>query len=654
MTYPTHKERGTDRESAGRGRIAPVIGPVEDPVPTVAAARAVGGESARWAVGTVVAGRFVLQERLGRGRYGRIYKALDRSLSEALIGVEHHVALHELHPRIATQPILLERLENLPFHPHAWSHPNLVKLLEFGRDGAQYFLSEELLEGASVRLVLDENPWEPLTYDEVLAVLRGVGDALNYAHAKGIVHGDLRPQNVFVTANYNIKLLDLLPGNEPRPTPFFPEEMSNDRQPHPSDDVYGLACLAYELLTRRHPYNGNSPLEAVTAGLIPQPVPGLPLPQWQALSRGLALRRERRTAGVPELLAGLGVTGTEILRRGKDARPKPAEAAPPAAAPREAEPEAWPEVTVPPMDARHRGAAVAAAPPAVVIARAPRLEEPSFAKLAFDAETPASTRPRATRRSSPVRMVLGTALVAALAFVAYRDHAQLVIQAADLIETSAAFATEEIAQWQARSASPTRRETSTNAAGGAQNSPPVPRAAPPARRLRCRRSRRLPRRLRPRLLAERTRRSRPRPLRRAQTRRPPTCALPSFRRRPRSAATPTSAPPQFAFAQRTLTVTEGEPSARIEIRRTGSLAEEGSVVWWTADRTALADEDYAVLGARVESFAAGEASKVVHVPLVADSVAEPRESFVVNLRAGRAGAGPATQLEVVVLDDDAR
>ena len=165
-------------------------------------------------------------------------------------------------------------------------------------------------------------------------MLRGVGDALNYAHAKGIVHGDLRPQNVFVTANYNIKLLDLLPGNEPRPTPFFPEEMSNDRQPHPSDDVYGLACLAYELLTRRHPYNGNSPLEAATAGLTPQPVPGLPLPQWQALSRGLALRRERRTAGVPELLAGLGVTGTEILRRGKDARPKPAEAAPPAPVPR--------------------------------------------------------------------------------------------------------------------------------------------------------------------------------------------------------------------------------------------------------------------------------------------------------------------------------
>ena len=86
-----------------------------------------------------------------------------------------------------------------------------------------------------------------------------------------------------------------------------------------------------------------------------------------------------------------------------------------------------------------------------------------------------------------------------------------------------------------------------------------------------------------------------------------------------------------------MTVSEAEGSARIVIRRTGSLDTEAGVVWWTADRTALADEDYAVLGARIERFAAGEESKVVHVPLVVDSLAERRESFVVNLRVDGAG-----------------
>ncbi len=166
----------------------------------------------------------MLQERLGRDRYGSIYKALDRSLSEALLGVEHHVALQELHPRVAAQPILLERLEQLPRHPQSWSHPNLVKLLEFGRDGAKLFLSTELLEGASLRVVLDDNAPEPLAYHEVLGVLRAVGDALNYAHVKGIVHGDVRPENVFVTSSYLVKLLGLLPSSEPRPAAFFVED----------------------------------------------------------------------------------------------------------------------------------------------------------------------------------------------------------------------------------------------------------------------------------------------------------------------------------------------------------------------------------------------------------------------------------------------
>ena len=76
----------------------------------------------------------------------------------------------------------------------SWSHPNLVKLLDFGRDGAKLFLSTELLEGASLRVVLDDNAPEPLAYHEVLGVLRAVGDALNYAHVKGIVHGDVRPR----------------------------------------------------------------------------------------------------------------------------------------------------------------------------------------------------------------------------------------------------------------------------------------------------------------------------------------------------------------------------------------------------------------------------------------------------------------------------
>ncbi len=243
--------------------------------------------------------------------------------------------------------------------------------------------------------------------------------------------------------------------------------------------MYGLACLAYELLTGRHPYNGNSPLEALAAGLAPQPVPDLSTLRWQALSRGLALRRERRTASVPEFLAGLGVTGIETVRPGEEPQPQ-------APQPPLVEPPRWPEITIPSLDPRHRDQA------GVTPRRGPRLrrsaapraalsEEPPFAKLVFDAQTPTWSvrQPPSTRRSNPVLMTLGVLVAAALAVIAYRDHAGLVIQTADLMETSAAFVSAEIAQLQARwgSAAPTVASIDRDASGAAHDEPPAPRAA---------------------------------------------------------------------------------------------------------------------------------------------------------------------------------
>jgi serine/threonine protein kinase len=645
MSHQTHIERLAGRESATRARARkdPLIGEEDDAGPVVTAARVVEGAGGAWTAGSVVAGRFVLQQRLGRGRYGPIYKALDRSLSEALIGVEHHVALHELHPRIATQSTLVDRLEQLPLHPQSWSHPNIVKLLDFGRDGAGFFLCEEFLEGASLRLVLDESAPEPLAYQEVLGTLRSVGDALNYAHAKGIVHGDIRPENVFVTSGYTVKVLGLLPGTEPRLSPFFVEDAESGGQPHVSDDVYGLACLAYELLTGRHPYNGNSPIEALGAGIAAHPVPNLPPLRWQALSRGLALRRERRTASVPELLAGLGVTGTETLHPPAVELAQPPPAVQPVPVPQSA---AWPQIRDPEEDPRASRTARAAAPAQAAHTQSGWSEEPLFARGAIDSAPQTWVlRQPPSRRSSPARTVLGLALLLALAVPAvlvYRDHARLRVQAADLIETGAAVASEEIAKWQARSAPPQPSAADTRAVPPAAQDRPAaapavvtiePVAPAPAESTADNAANQA-------VVAD------PVPPNTQEA----TVATAAPSPTVTSLAAAPAGPARFTFAERTVTVGEGETSARIVIRRTGSLAEEASVAWWAADRSALADEDYAVLGARIERFAPGEESRAVHIPLIADSVPEQRETFVVNLRSE--GTGSAAQVEVVVLDDD--
>ncbi|HLF11989.1 MAG TPA: serine/threonine-protein kinase, partial [Gammaproteobacteria bacterium] len=269
-----------------------------------------------WELGSLVANRFVLQTHLGRGRYGEVYEALDRSLSDPQMRQEHSVALHLLHDEFRSQTRLLQKLENSYLQPHSWAHPNVIKVLGFGSDRGKYFVVMELLEGASLRLILDEASPELLSQEESFAVLRGVGDALKYAHVKGAIHGDIRPEKVFITSEFVVKVLDLLPASSARTVPFFVEDTAAEglATPNRRDDVYGLACLAYELLSGRHPFNANSPLEAFNAGFVPAPIAGLGRRSWDALTRGLALRREQRTASVAEFLAELGVTGEEKLR----------------------------------------------------------------------------------------------------------------------------------------------------------------------------------------------------------------------------------------------------------------------------------------------------------------------------------------------------
>jgi serine/threonine protein kinase len=629
MAQQTHFDRSAGREATakGRARITPTIDDDDTdtfPILTDAgiAATPVGDDPPdEWQVGDIVAGRFVLEQRLGRGRYGPVFKALDRALSDPSLGIEHHVALQQLPPRIAERTTFIERLEQLRLYPQSWSHPNIAKVLECRRDGDKYFFCEELLEGASLRVVLDASAPDPLEEHEVLGILRYVGEALNYSHAKGIVHGDLRLDSVFVTEAYEVKLTGFLPSSEPRPEPVFVEDQSKAGQPHPSDDVYGLACLAYELLTRRHPYGGKTPLEALRAGLTAHPAPKLSPPRWEALARGLALRRERRTATIPELLAGLGVTGVETLHPAA----KNVEST---ASRRVATPEdttAWPEITpAEPARSSPRFVASPAAAPPVSEHFAVEREADLFTEIYPERAARLVPRPRGRRGASPVRAILGVTLVAGVATFAYLNYEWLRDRAAGFMETTvASVLPRDVPSAAAPVATePLAAPPATEPAPPAPPAPPVSASAPE-----------------------------PEPAPATVAPAPSDLPVPVAAAPQQPAAAAVVASPRFEFAERTLTVTEGQGSARVLIRRTGSLDEEANVVWWTTDGTAVADEDYAVLGARVARFALGQDTQVLHIPLIADSRPEPRENFVVNLGAERAG-GAAIQLEVVVLDDD--
>ncbi len=590
--------------------------------------------------GSVVADRYTLEVHLGTGRYGEIYRAVDRLLSDPSLLLEHRVALHLLHPRVAQHTRLLQKLESSYREPHLWSHANVVKVRGFGSERGQYFLVMELLDGESLRARLDDPASEQWSTAQSFAVLRAAGDALTYAHAKGAVHGELKPDSLFITTDREIKVLDLLPASSPRTEASFVEDAAPNSAANPDrrDDVFGLACIAYELLTGQRPYDGRSALEAANAGLALAPSPRLDARQWDAIARGLALRRADRTKTVAAFLTELGVANGEAPLAARSATPDAPVAAPADPLPRRAQDDDMPIIGDHSgnFDARPAREQFAEPP-----RPSPRKSDRGWRLDPQDVHRYAERTRSGERRGRFPLAAVATLVVAAGAIGAAVYWSEHAVELLALVRPGGA---QPGAGGGAEAApgdlEPTRTQPPTVAA--TPELPPEAADAPPPTAPAPAESE----------LAEATLRESAPP---SAVAAPAT--VPSPPATPATPAAPAApaAPETFELAARTISVSEGAPGAAVNLRRRGGDLGESSVAWWTSDGTALAGDDYADLGTIIEKFAAGESTRTIHIPIVGDSMTEGVESFYVNLGEREQPDGrvePTQQIEIVIQDDD--
>jgi hypothetical protein len=578
-----------------------------------------------------------LRARIGSGRLGPIYEAQDE-LSR-ISGSKHFAAIQLIDPKISARPGFAEDFERGAAELKSVAHPNIVKLLEYGSDRNRYFLVNELLESASLRFVL--NDVNALPEEEMTAVLRAVGDALQYLHAKGIVHGNLRPENVLVTFGYDVKLLDIVPGGwlaNPNDALGVPA-----RAPDKRDDVFGLACLAYEMLSGRHPYNGNTAQEAYRAGLEPEQIDDVSDRQWRALANALAVHRDDRTPSVAQFLDEFGAAGIAKLRavvNASNAEPRQAPvipAAAPAPAPLPPRQPARPATDFSPVVAERtipdeperRGIAgklfllllVIGAGVAAWYYQAP------LQQFATDLIGEVRTRMAQETTAAPSTPASGSTEAPLAQAPAVVDDAPATLLAPGATPPQAPAAKPVAAKpdeavtsvgQPAEGGTPSVGTVVTAPARG--QAPVVPAPAPAPR--------------------EQEERARP--------------AVPVEAPPEATASSAAPGPTSFAFQLPAVTVREGDVAARIVIQRSGDLSGNAEVSWWTADGSAVADRDYADLGARVERFEPGERSRTVYVPITNDAVAEPSRSFTVLLgRGDSARSGQAAgELRVDIIDDD--
>ncbi|WP_288129069.1 protein kinase [Microbulbifer sp.] len=270
---------------------------------------------------TIIKGRFELDKLLGVGGMGAVYKALDRRKLEASDS-DPYVAIKLLNEDFQKHPDAFISLQREARKSQTLAHPNIVTVYDFDREADRVFMTMEFLEGAPLDKLLRENAGVGLEYEKACAILRDISQALIYAHSHRIVHSDFKPGNIFVTQKKGAKVIDFgiaravteggLASQAGEKTLFDAStlgaltpayaslEMLKGGEPQPSDDVYALGCVAYELFSGRHPFDKQPADKAQSQKLRPKRIRSLSRRQWRALESALAFNRDERTATVEQ------------------------------------------------------------------------------------------------------------------------------------------------------------------------------------------------------------------------------------------------------------------------------------------------------------------------------------------------------------------
>ncbi|WP_017200828.1 Stk1 family PASTA domain-containing Ser/Thr kinase [Arthrobacter sp. M2012083] len=213
-------------------------------------------------IGTTVDGRYTVRSRLARGGMSTVYLATDQRL-------ERDVALKVLHPHLANDPTFLERLSREAKAAASLSHPHIVGVLDQGEDGHIAYLVMEYVKGHTLRDTLDEQGALPPRL--ALALIDPVIEGLAAAHRSGLIHRDVKPENVLIADDGRIKVGDFglaraISANTSTgaligTVAYLAPELVLGQPADARSDIYSAGIMLYEMLTGKQPYAGDSPIQ---------------------------------------------------------------------------------------------------------------------------------------------------------------------------------------------------------------------------------------------------------------------------------------------------------------------------------------------------------------------------------------------------------
>jgi serine/threonine-protein kinase len=228
-------------------------------------------------IGKVFGGRYRLEEKIGVGGMAEVYRAYDLTLNRT-------VAVKILYPQFASDADFVERFKREAQAAANLSHPNIVNVYDWGAENSTYYLVMEHLVGQNLKQIIQKKGALPPSL--VVDIGRQVAAALQFAHKRNIVHRDIKPHNIIITDEGEVKVTDFgiartLTSNLTQTGAilgtayYISPEQAKGEEVSPLSDIYSLGVVLYEMSTGQLPFQGETPVAVALKHIQEEP----PLPQ---------------------------------------------------------------------------------------------------------------------------------------------------------------------------------------------------------------------------------------------------------------------------------------------------------------------------------------------------------------------------------------
>ena len=289
-------------------------------------------------IGQTVAGRFKVEELIGQGGMGKVYRARHLSLDRL-------ICLKMLKPALLEDPTLVGRFEREAKAASRLNHPNVIQVLDFGRNDADgsLFIAMEYVQGKDLRIVLRDE-W-PVDEDRLCGIMAQACAALGEAHARHVIHRDLKPENIMVEQRRDhpdfVKVLDfgiakILDSDMPGLTrndvvcgtpQYMAPEQATGGTLDARCDLYAIGVILYQMVTGHLPFDGQSSMEVLTRHVNEQPMPPRQrqpdAPISEAMEAVILRAMEKEPARRPQSAKEFRELLLDVVRR-RPARNRPA------------------------------------------------------------------------------------------------------------------------------------------------------------------------------------------------------------------------------------------------------------------------------------------------------------------------------------------